>query len=496
MKKRILSIVLVIALSIPLLSGMNTVVNAKVTKSSHASLPFEDINKEAWYIEGITFCYINEIVNGVNSYTYEPDNSVTRAQFVKMLATLNGVNLKEYESTESSFTDVKIGQWFHSAVTWASSKGYVNGIGGDLFAPDQKITREQLAKLMYVYAEKNGIDVSEKDDLSKFTDADCIGPWAYEYMKWAVGSGLINGVGTDTIAPAASATRAQAARIMMLFIRNMVYGECEHSFSEKTCTEAAICSNCGLKEGLALGHDCELLSCVSGSECLRCGEQVDSDSNIHNFAEAKCTRPRTCTDCGATRGAALGHSFSEVTCNEGSVCIRCGKFGTPAPGHTTYNGICERCGEEHFGNKNNRVRYYVKEKGYYDNGQYIYTDDNMTAVIYDANTGEIFFYSKLYSGSYYSIITINVTTTGDGEYPYEYLYYGDDDVTFKSKGNIKLKNGYISSQSYVGPKEYRSTYRDFIFALLDYHMYALDETLSSLCGYTSYNFNLDHEWFK
>lgn len=119
---------------------------------------------------------------------------------------------------EISFADVPDGEWFTDAVRWASETGVVTGYDAKTFGPDDAITREQLALILFRYAELQGADVSKRDDLKDFSDADAVSDWAKEAVQWAVAKGLINGVEKDVLSPAGSATRAQAATILMRFL--------------------------------------------------------------------------------------------------------------------------------------------------------------------------------------------------------------------------------------------------------------------------------------
>ncbi len=179
-------------------------------------VPFVDVKKDAWYAEGIKYCLDNKYVSGVTATTFCPDDNLTRAQFVTLLANLDGVDLSQYADVENAFSDVNKGQWFYNAVTWAATEGYANGVGNGKFDPDANVTRAQLAKFFYVYSEKNGGDMTPTNDLSDFSDGTNVPAWAVDYIKWAVGSGLIAGM-NGAVNGDGFATRAQAAKIFMNF---------------------------------------------------------------------------------------------------------------------------------------------------------------------------------------------------------------------------------------------------------------------------------------
>ena len=145
---------------------------------------------------------------------FAPNSQTTRAQLVTILYRLEG---EPEVSGTSGFTDVEAGTWYTDAVAWAAANGIVNGVSETEFAPGKDITREQLATILFRYAEAKGYDVSARADLSAYTDADQIQSYAAESVAWAVAEGLIQGFEDNTLRPAGNATRAQIATILMRF---------------------------------------------------------------------------------------------------------------------------------------------------------------------------------------------------------------------------------------------------------------------------------------
>ncbi len=178
--------------------------------------PFEDVDENAWYAGAVEYCVRKGYVKGVTPTTFCPDDNLTRAQFVTMLANVAKADLTQYADVDSGFSDVNKGQWFHDAITWAAANGYANGVGGGLFSPDANVTRAQLARFFYVYTQLNGYDVSATTELTDFTDGDNVPGWAVTELKWAVAVGLINGI-SGAIVGDGFATRAQAASIIMRY---------------------------------------------------------------------------------------------------------------------------------------------------------------------------------------------------------------------------------------------------------------------------------------
>ncbi len=178
---------------------------------------FTDLDREAWYMESVEYCVAKGFAKGVTDTTFCPDDTLSRAQFVTLLANLDGADLTKFTDADSGFTDVSMGQWFHDAVTWASTNEYVNGMGGGIFAPDSDVTREQMVKMLYNYATKNNMDTTASADLTSFTDIADLSEWASVPMKWAVAEGIINGTSATILSPQGTATRAQATKIFMKY---------------------------------------------------------------------------------------------------------------------------------------------------------------------------------------------------------------------------------------------------------------------------------------
>ena len=188
-----------------------------------ASDIFKDVKEDAWYADAVTYCFRNGYVSGITPDQFAPSQKLTRAQFVMLLANLDGVDLTQYKNKNSGFSDVKTGQWYHSAVAWAAQNGYASGTGGGKFSPNSDVTREQLARFFFVYAEKKGGDLTDKNDLSAFADSGKVSAWALDSVKWAVSKGIISGTTPTTLSPRNTATRAQASQMMKVFSKVVKY---------------------------------------------------------------------------------------------------------------------------------------------------------------------------------------------------------------------------------------------------------------------------------
>ena len=172
---------------------------------------FTDVPGSAWYCEAAYYVNDHGLMQGTGHFTFSPELTTTRAMIVTILHRLEG----EPQAPGSPFTDVAASAWYGKAVAWASANGIVNGYTKTTFAPNDPITREQMAAILYRYAAYRRIGVSEKADLSRYTDAGRISAYAKDAMAWANAKGLIAGTSETTLAPNGSATRAQVATIFM-----------------------------------------------------------------------------------------------------------------------------------------------------------------------------------------------------------------------------------------------------------------------------------------
>ena len=194
-----------------------TMPNGQVTVTvtfAETPLPFTDVTEGDWFYDAVRYAYETGLMDGVGDSLFAPNSETTRAQLVTILYRLEG---EPEVSGTSGFTDVEAGTWYTDAVAWAAANGIVNGVSETEFAPGKDITREQLATILFRYAEAKGYDVSARADLSAYPDADQIQSYAAESVAWAVAEGLIQGFEDNTLRPAGNATRAQIAPILMRF---------------------------------------------------------------------------------------------------------------------------------------------------------------------------------------------------------------------------------------------------------------------------------------
>jgi len=181
-------------------------------------LPFTDVGAKKWFADAVKYVYVNGLMNGKSDTVFAPNEQMTRAQLVSVLWRLAGSPEVEFTAR---FTDVKKSKWFAPAVMWAAENGIVDGFPNGTFAPDDPLTRDQLAAILYRYTELSGEDTSAQGDLSKFTDAKKVQAWARPAVQWAVGEGIIAGKpdgNSVAVAPKAFTTRAEVATVIMRYV--------------------------------------------------------------------------------------------------------------------------------------------------------------------------------------------------------------------------------------------------------------------------------------
>ena len=188
--------------AIPSLTPSTPAKPSQKPDTSKDNLPFTDVTSGSWYYDGVKYVCDNGLMNGTSANEFNPNANTTRSMIVTILARMEGVN------TSSGAT------WYAAGREWAMGAGISDGTN-----MTGKITREQLAAMLYRYAKLKGYDVSASADISGYTDASSVSSWATDAMRWAVSAGLINGRTATTLAPQGNATRAEVASILMRFMQ-------------------------------------------------------------------------------------------------------------------------------------------------------------------------------------------------------------------------------------------------------------------------------------
>ena len=177
------------------------------------SFPFTDVPEDSWYYGSAAYAYMNGLFSGTDETSFSPEETMTRGMLVTVLYRMAG---SPAVSGAAAYSDVAADSYCANAVSWAGTKKIVNGFGDGSFAPDKAVTREQLAAIVYRYAQFRGLDVSSTAALTDFTDAADVADYALPAMRWAVGTELLQGA-DHALAPKDGAQRAQVAAILQRF---------------------------------------------------------------------------------------------------------------------------------------------------------------------------------------------------------------------------------------------------------------------------------------
>ena len=186
--------------------------------SGGAGHPFTDVASDAWYADAVTYAYENGLMNGTSETSFSPALTTTRGMIVTMLYRLEG----EPAAQPAGFTDVSVDKYYASAIDWAEENDIVNGYGNGRFGPEDPITREQMAAILYRYAFFKECDVSASSALNGYADTDQISDYALPALQWAHAESLVNGVSDTSLNPKGDATRAEIAAIMTRFCENIL----------------------------------------------------------------------------------------------------------------------------------------------------------------------------------------------------------------------------------------------------------------------------------
>jgi hypothetical protein len=177
---------------------------------------FTDVKNNAWYFWAVAYVNHHGFMNGYGKGIFAPDEKMTRAMFVTVLWNIEK-NIKTHGKT--AFGDVAKNAWYYEAVSWAAENGIVNGISKDLFAPDRTITRQEMATMLFRYANHKKYNIPGNRNIVNFDDSKSIADWAEEAVRELSKAGVLNGIGENKFAPVQTANRAQAAQMFMNFMR-------------------------------------------------------------------------------------------------------------------------------------------------------------------------------------------------------------------------------------------------------------------------------------
>lgn len=190
--------------------------SASSTANAASGNRFSDVSTGSWYYDAVQYVYSAGLMSGTGSYVFSPDGATTRGMIVTILYRLEG----SPACGSASFSDVSSGKYYAQDVAWAAENGIVSGYSASRFGPENAITCEQLAAILYRYAAYKGYDVSDLASLTGYADNDLVAAYAKTSFAWAVQAGIISGTGANRLSPSAGATRAQVAAMLMRFCQS------------------------------------------------------------------------------------------------------------------------------------------------------------------------------------------------------------------------------------------------------------------------------------
>lgn len=196
-------------------------VYAKWISEPTREFPFVDVKRNDWFYDDVWYVWDRGLMNGTSANTFSPEMSTTRGMIVTVLYRLSGSPIVY---SENPFTDLEAGSYYERAVIWAAANGVVLGYGDGRFGPNDNITREQMAAILYRYASLKGVDVNYYTEgvYEKYADTDTVSAYAVPAMKWACGRNIINGTSETTLSPTDEAKRSQIAAILHRFCENIL----------------------------------------------------------------------------------------------------------------------------------------------------------------------------------------------------------------------------------------------------------------------------------
>lgn len=178
---------------------------------------FNDVSANDWFASAVDYVTGKGMMNGTADNTFSPKANTTRGMVVTVLYRLEN----QPSTSAASFTDVASGAYYANAVAWANANGIVSGYGSGKFGPNDKVTREQLAAILYRYAQYKKYDVSGAKSLDGYTDAQSVSSYAVPALQWANAAGVVTGKSGSKLDPKGNATRAEVAAMLMRFCENV-----------------------------------------------------------------------------------------------------------------------------------------------------------------------------------------------------------------------------------------------------------------------------------
>lgn len=196
----------------------NLTVKSRIKAVFTGNMRFTDVRKKDWFYEDVAYVVENGLFHGTSKTTFSPNAPMTRGMLVTVLYRLAD---KPETTAASSFTDVAKEQYYAAPIAWAAENGIVGGMSQTHFAPNEQVTREQLAAILYRFAQKQGYGTARAADLTGFADYSRISGYALDALRWANAEKLVSGRSETELSPQGQATRAEVAAILHRFAENV-----------------------------------------------------------------------------------------------------------------------------------------------------------------------------------------------------------------------------------------------------------------------------------
>ena len=312
---------------------------------------FTDVLTNNWQFSFAKYAVEQNLMagTGTDAYgrvTFLPDKSISREEFAQVLYNATG---KPAVSIANKFPDVANNGWYRNAVLWANEYNIASGMGNGRFGVGKNITRQDLALMLYKYAALRGCSLDASSGvIFQYADGTMVSGYAQKAMDWAVTNGILSGKGTAgkpiytfRLDPAGTATRAECAAMLKNFM--VAFRVCPHKNLQATADVPATCTEAG---NIAYWHCDGCGGYFSDGEATAeiLLEDTVLEATGHSWADATCTEPKTCTQCGKTTGFEAGHSWKYATCTEPKTCtVCCETEGSPL-GHYMVFTECVRKG--------------------------------------------------------------------------------------------------------------------------------------------------------
>ena len=196
----------------------NLTLNSRIVATFTGAMLFLDVRREDWFYSDVRYVVEHGLFHGTTQDLFSPNAPMTRGMLVTVLYRLAE---SPKVAGNSGFADVAADKYYADAVSWAAENGIVSGVSDGRFAPDSKVTREQLAAILYRYARDKRYDTEKTADLTGFADYEQIYGYAAEALSWANAEGLVSGRSETALSPQGQATRAEVAAILHRFAENV-----------------------------------------------------------------------------------------------------------------------------------------------------------------------------------------------------------------------------------------------------------------------------------